>query len=246
MSTSLLNRVGAPSILSESGDYFHVVEFAVDVKVHIATAVITIWATYVNDGKKPTDAKFYLPTSEYASISSVAFRVGDDQVVETMVIPQEEAKSYVDEGDESTTKCEKYMPGVFELPLFNVGKKTRVEVVAKYMENLDYTGGQYLLNVPLTFHKDCFPGKWGGSNSIEKMMNFNCSINTGAHACQVNCNSHSVKMKSQVLGLTDVVVDKWANRDFVLQFVHFHPQLQRFHCPILIFVPFLILPFTTG
>ncbi|KNC53562.1 von Willebrand factor type A domain-containing protein [Thecamonas trahens ATCC 50062] len=96
---AVTKHLSCPLVMATGGSMFGIDAVDVMVECHIATAVVTVRAAFVNVGKSAVDAAFLMPKDPEATVSAAQVQIGRDRVLETLVLPNEEANAIKEEQD---------------------------------------------------------------------------------------------------------------------------------------------------
>jgi hypothetical protein len=200
-STSLLyQRPTSPTIWFQyDGRVFALpmTSLQVDAELYVSSALVRMKGTWVNTSSQTIDAIFALPF--HGSVNSVDVRIGDDRILETVMLSQAEAaelrvqqEKYL--GARKTTVStpeqvanaknpkgvtpnespyERFVPDLFRLPIARIKPQEQVYIEIYYIETLQYIEGQYNFTVQLKFS----PGMLPNDGRISESVKINCVIN---------------------------------------------------------------------
>eukprot|EP00824_Muranothrix_gubernata_P023846 TRINITY_DN6653_c0_g1_i2.p1 TRINITY_DN6653_c0_g1~~TRINITY_DN6653_c0_g1_i2.p1 ORF type:complete len:733 (+),score=117.11 TRINITY_DN6653_c0_g1_i2:2-2200(+) len=184
----------------------------VRVECHTTTAFVSMEGTWRNPTGEKTDVILILPTTHETSLTSVVIQMGA-RVVETMVVPLDEAQTYATE--QNNLPFERYHPDTFRLPIKGLAKNEEIRVSVNYFEKLEFHEGSYHVVIPLAIPFGVLTGP--PEQSLKVFVHINCAT----PYCKWGSSSHPLITRHQSEGRIELESDNsqaWNLTDFRLSY----------------------------
>jgi Ca-activated chloride channel homolog len=212
-----------------------------DVKASVNGVIADVFVTqkYVNDGKKPINARYVFPASTRASVHGMKMTVGN-RVVTARIREREAAKQEFEKAKsegKSASLLEEQRPNVFTMSLANIMPGDVVLIELHYTELLVPTEGTYEFIYP-TVVGPRYSNKneatapetdaWVKSPYLKDgktppmTFSITVSLSTGIPLQEVTSPSHTIGLSWKDKSMADVSLtrtgDFAGNRDFILKY----------------------------
>ena len=212
-----------------------------DVKATVNGVIADVFVTqkYVNDGKKPINARYVFPASTRASVHGMKMTVGN-RVVTARIREREAAKQEFEKAKsegKSASLLEEQRPNVFSMSLANIMPGDVVLIELHYTELLVPTEGTYEFVYPTVVgprysnkNEATAPDTdaWVKSPYLKEgktpPMTFSITValSTGIPLQEVSSPSHKIGLSWKGKSMADVSLAKTGdfagNRDFILKY----------------------------
>jgi Ca-activated chloride channel family protein len=214
---------------------------ATDVKATVNGVIADVFVTqkYVNDGKKPINARYVFPASTRASVHGMKMTVGN-RVVTARIREREAAKQEFEKAKsegKSASLLEEQRPNVFTMSLANIMPGDVVLIELHYTELLVPTEGTYEFVYPTVVgprysnQKEASAPEtdaWVKSPYLKEgkappmTFSISVSLSTGIPLQEVTSPSHTIGLSWKGKSMADVSLartgDFAGNRDFILKY----------------------------
>jgi Ca-activated chloride channel family protein len=181
MSSLSIKRPTAPTLWFEAEDRVFALpmySLDIDTELYVSTALVRLRGTWINSSSRTVDAIFALPF--HGAVTSVAAKLGQDRILQTAMVSNEEAKQFNTNYKEQQTTpppvqspYERFIPDLFRLPINHIKPNESVEIEVHYIETLQYSAGQYNFKVQLAFSSGMLPKE----SNISEIVKIRCIIN---------------------------------------------------------------------
>lgn len=214
---------------------------ATDVTTNIngMIAETTVIQTYTNEGEKPINARYVLPTSTDVTVHGMTLEIGN-QIVRAQIKEKEEAKQEFEEAKsegKSASLLEQQRPNVFTMDVANImpGETARVELY--YTELIHPTEGVYEFLFPTVVgpryiapsdsekngSKDWISTPYlSDGNTPPGEYHITVNLSTGVPITEISCKSHEISVTRDNDSTARVTLanpaDYAGNRDFILKY----------------------------
>ncbi|HET6420047.1 MAG TPA: VIT domain-containing protein [Geobacteraceae bacterium] len=225
---------GDPSV-----DRLPLKETNVSVSINGVIAGVTVTQKYVNEGKRPINARYMFPASTRAAVNGMKMTVGN-RVVTARIREREAAKAeFVKAKSEgkSASLLEEQRPNVFTMNLANIMPKDEVRIELKYTELLVPTEGTYEFVYPTVAGPRYSNQPESGAPATDMWVkspylkegktptsrfSIDLSLSAGMPIREVTSPSHKVDLAWKDKTVAGVSLDKadafGGNRDFILKY----------------------------
>lgn len=184
------------------------------VEVNVATAFVKMEGVWRNIAKYGGNGIFVLPTEGTVTrvdveILAKGVETGKGRKMSTVIVEKDAAAQLskkkeavdadakapppptVDENGLPTPEMyEEYIPGLFRLPIANVGSKELIKVSCWYMEPLPFYDRMYQLTIPLRFNHALLPPK----KTMSDVLSIDVTFNSVSTSTKCKSSSHKIKV----------------------------------------------------
>ncbi len=225
---------GDPSV-----DRLPLKETNVSVDINGVIAGVTVTQKYVNEGKRPINARYVFPASTRAAVNGMKMTVGN-RVVTARIKEREAARAeFVKAKSEgkSASLLEEQRPNVFTMNLANIMPKEEVRIELKYTGLLVPTEGTYEFVYPTVVGPRYSKQQEAGAPATEMWVkspylkegkapssrfSIDLSLSAGLPVQEVTSPSHKVDLAWKEKSVVKATLSKTdafgGNRDFILKY----------------------------